>query len=165
MEIREHSLIMLRTNYGEPGVMMYNQELNIFIDDFHSTRKTSNHTPYDLYIISRESIKHGDWFYKVFDNTITKLNGNSKPCCTSYKIIATTDKSIKDLPRISDDFVRTYIKKYNDNEVIYVGLLYKQIGDQSYEIEEDKTDDYPIYDLDINENNTVNIYMMERKTH
>ena len=26
-------------------------------------------------------------------------------------------------------------------------------------------DDYPIYDLDINENNTVNIYMMERKTH
>ena len=33
MEIREHSLIMLRTNYGEPGVMMYNQELNIFIDD------------------------------------------------------------------------------------------------------------------------------------
>ena len=53
---------MLRTNYGEPGVMMYNQELNIFIDDFHSTRKTSNHTPYDLYIISRESIKHGDWY-------------------------------------------------------------------------------------------------------
>ncbi len=161
MEIREHSLIMLRTNYGEPGVMMYNQELNIFIDDFHSTRKTSNHTPYDLYITSRESIKHGDWFYRVFDNSIIKANENSDHnVYTSYKIIATTDESIKDLPRISDDFVRTYIKKYNDNEVLsYVGLLYKQIGDQSYEIEEGKTNDYPVYDLDVNEDNTVNTYL------
>jgi hypothetical protein len=37
--------------------------------------------------------------------------------------------------------------------------LYKQIGDQSYEIEEGKTDDYPVYDLDVNEDNTVNIYL------
>lgn len=165
MELKKHTLVIVKTPSGEPGVMMYNRSYGNFVDDFYNTRKTSNHTPYDIFILSYEPINDGDWFYDYYTHDVEIADENTdKTRYGRYKVVATTSKEVTGLPGISNEFVLKYIEQDNKGDIIEkVMLEYEHIGNQSYEIEEGKTDDYPIYDLKINEDNTVNIYLVEAK--
>lgn len=70
MNLIKQDLIMLRTKNGEPGVVMYNKVLNILVDDFHSTRMTSNHIPYDLHVVSKDPIQNNDPYYDMFTQVV-----------------------------------------------------------------------------------------------
>lgn len=161
MEVRERSLVMIRTKYGKPGVMLYDRKSTELIYDFHSTRITSQYVPYDLCITTKEIIENGDWYIRLFDDTIHKADENLdhiQYACN--KIIATTDVYIKNLPRIPNDFVEAFINAYNNDHIITkVAVEYEHIGDHSYEIEEGKTDDYPIYELKVRSDNTIDIFL------
>lgn len=160
MNLIEQDLIMLRTRNGEPGVVMYNKVLNILVDDFHSTRMTSNHIPYDLHVVSKDPIQNNDPYYDMFTQSVEFAHEDTdKSKFGRWKVIATTDPLLTGIPKIKKEVVNMYIQWYNSSDILNkVMLEYDHVGNQSYEIEEGKTDDYPIYDLKINEDSTVNIY-------
>jgi hypothetical protein len=79
---------------------------------------TSKH----LYITSDEEIKENDWVYDTWAhmNIIWQVRpgdiGNHLLKC--YKIIASTDSSLKQLPIIPQSFIDKYISEYNKRNVI-----------------------------------------------
>ena len=155
-ELRRHEIVLCRTRFGEPGVMMYNTFTGRFVDDFHSTRKTSIHIPYDIHVLGFD-IKEKDWFYDMWTLSIDQANQDTDSSAYGkMKIVASTDKSVSGLPGLSKEFVMNIIEMDNNgNFVGTVFLEYEHIGNQSYEIEEGKTDDYPIYDIKVDKNNNV----------
>lgn len=96
------------------------------------------HTYFNLYIISNDEIKEGDWKYNSKINCIVKHNRKNKdlpdelkkPSSWCKKIIATTDNSLntqvlnnntKEInlyPQPSQQFIEKYIESYNKDEVI-----------------------------------------------
>lgn len=86
----------------------------------------------NLYVISNEEIKEGDWCLggdRIFHNTV-QLDAY----INIYKIVASTDKSLKEtvsydtdgktpngyaaIPTIPESFVNAYIEAYNENKPI-----------------------------------------------
>lgn len=92
----------------------------------------------DLYILSDEEIKEGDWrtHLSIDDEgneqiIIIKHDKEGKMCSQAKKIIATTDESIKEhddsvsfpkmrpaLPQPSPPFIEKYVNEYNKGNVI-----------------------------------------------
>ena len=85
----------------------------------------------NLYIISDDEIKEGDWFINLLDNSIHQAT-NWIYVSTCKKIIATTDTSLIEniemigtgstylfkLPQPSQQFIEKYIESYNKGKVI-----------------------------------------------
>ena len=83
--------------------------------------------PQHLYITSDDEIKEGDWFINIRQGYI----GKPSKCIRKYKIIATTDTSLKiktyyeiednqeiNLPQPSQQFIDKYIEEYNKGNII-----------------------------------------------
>ena len=111
------------------------------------------HTYFNLYIISDDEIKEGDWYINLLqDNTIYQNNIKNYNVNKSYfkKIIATTDTSLKIprknshpnsvwkldgalLPQPSKQFIEKYIEEYNKGNVITEILVeYELISNEEY---------------------------------
>ena len=108
---------------------------------------------WNLYIISNDEIKEGDWYINLLqDNTIYQNNIKNYNVNKSYfkKIIATTDTSLKIprknshtnsvwkldgalLPQPSKQFIEKYIEEYNKGNVITDVLVeYELISNEEY---------------------------------
>jgi hypothetical protein len=151
--VKEHNLAIFR---AQIGAIMYNPFLDIFINNFNTPWYS-----YNIYILSDESLNSGDWFYD-FDSRSIKAAFDSidKIKYKGYKIIASTNNCVTELPGIPNEFVLEYIRLKNKGvEIKKVMVEYEHVGNQSYEIEEGKTDDYPVYCLNVNEDNLINIYI------
>lgn len=95
----------------------------------------------NLYILSDEKIKKGDWVYDEDDNSILQCEQPNLIGIGEYKIIATTNKSLKSLdwqntfddstdnylPEPSEGFIKAYIEAYNSgNPITEVDVEYLQ---------------------------------------
>lgn len=84
-----------------------------YLTDTEDMIKSNQHfgaVPYEMYAISNEDPKVGDWQFnnltgKVSKRTDSKLEVNASNC---FKIEYTTDQDI-DLPKIETDFVKEYV--------------------------------------------------------
>ncbi len=131
-----------------------------------------------LYIINNDVIKEGDWFIRLFDNTVTKANVNSDhKHYDCKKIIATTDKSLvvkyderftdvtinnnslnQLLPQISQQFIEQYITEYNQgNTIVDVLVEYEQNLKEIYDLSDQFSHHENHLKLKINQDNTINI--------
>lgn len=82
--------------------------------------------PQNLYILSDETIKEGDWYYSLYHETILQCSHKNQAISLNIlygnnvnkgKVIATTDKSLK-LPEPSEGFIKAFIKAYNSGNSI-----------------------------------------------
>lgn len=92
----------------------------------------------EIYIISDEKIKERDWAYNKQTNKVFKFKHNEGNFSDIgiFKIVATTDKSLKInkkestgigyidyLPKLPESFIQAYIKAYNDGKPITEVLI------------------------------------------
>lgn len=91
-------------------------------------RLCSSEKTHQLYIISDDEIKEGDWIMRNETNVIEKaLFDGASLSILWKKIIASTDPSL-DLPQPSQEFIEYYISEYNKGNIINdVQVEYKQI--------------------------------------
>ena len=122
----------------------------------------------NLYIISDDEIKEGDWCFDNRFNDVFQFNNaaglkiyKEKNSKFLFKIIATTDSSLG-LPQPSQQFIEKYIEEYNRGNIITDVLIeYELISNEEYfgnTVNPD--DDVPYFDerLKINYNdNTITI--------
>ena len=84
---------------------------------------------WNLYIISDDEIKEGDWFYNIHSKIVGRAEFNFGKDELAKKIIATTNsslwrpshKSASDvilLPQPSQQFIEKYIEEYNKGNII-----------------------------------------------
>jgi len=133
--ITTNKIIMLPTNNRKAKMftewkqskLIFNSESNISYNDCQY---------YELYILSNDEIKEGDWMYKDNKNYIIEIKQNTsgfiyKKGDFSWtgnmgKIIASTDNSLE-LPSIPESFIKAYIKAYNeDNPITEVQLEWEE---------------------------------------
>lgn len=126
-----------------------------------------------LYITSDEKIKEMDWYYLSFDNSInlaspTFMKGLKTNC---FKIIATTDKSLKfgedisgvirykSLPTPSSEWIQYYISEYNKGNVITKVMVEYMVANIKEYIDEQDAYGYDnfVHHLKVNSDNTINI--------
>lgn len=101
----------------------------------YNCSKSKKINPHDLYIVSDEEIKEGDWVLNISSNEFYQCNDISKSNQYKHnkKIIATTDTSLTiledigdnsgfgvevELPQPSQEFIEKYIKEYNKGNII-----------------------------------------------
>lgn len=142
-------VVMLPTEKAS-SLFSYNSDKHILFYE-HGRELTTVTTHFELYIISDDEIKEGDWcimldsFGNVFSN-VQQYLGKSKGHYINKgirKIIATTDKSLKlikrvsvsdniidypdELPQLPEQFIQAYIKAYNEGKpIIEVDLEIEQ---------------------------------------
>lgn len=123
--------------------------------------KESEDDLYNLYVLSNDEIKKGDWYHNSIDNSI-KQASDWIYVSTCKKIIATTNKSLHKipnsvpgfnfpdklgLPKPSQEFIELFIKNYNaDNPITKVMVEYIHLGGTGSG-----------YVLKLNPYNTINI--------
>jgi hypothetical protein len=137
--MKKHKIVLLPSRRSDDNLY---KEIRIFKDAFLKLNLYSSpifevnaSTPQHLYIISNDEIKVGDWFIHSTPemiwsepNKCEKVNGNyvegdivfgvqgEETGCK--KIIASTDKLITPKSFITDLFINTYIKAYNESKTI-----------------------------------------------
>lgn len=141
METKEHTIVMLPTDRSSMLYIGYNQLRHT--DEEHKISLGGDYEPQHLYILSDEEIKKGDWVFdernvvfqfKHFNSGILHSDNHSQFENRCKKIIATTDKSLKIVKRISvsdnvidypdyvpqlpESFIQAYIKAYNEGKPI-----------------------------------------------
>lgn len=125
----------------------------------------------ELYLITDDKIKKGDWVYNISFKSIRKAISNDK--ANIKKIIATTDKSLKfwtddengkhiwSLPQPSQAFIEKYCKvggidevlvEYNKIQKTYDELAIEGLSDNPFEINQNKIK------LKIDSHNTITIH-------
>jgi len=140
--------LYLGNRAGERGTKLYN-----FLAIKNETDKIipcvlEDVIPQHLYFLSDEEIKEGDWIMRAFDNIILRdnINSDNRKGEKFYKIIATTDTSlkisvenskktafdyiseVKYLPQPSTQFIQKYIEEYNRGSQIKKVLVeYEEI--------------------------------------
>lgn len=96
--------------------------------------------PQQLYLVSEEEIKEGDWIYDIRDKYLGKHSGNSMhphyEKANYRKVIATTDKSLG-LPLIPDSFIKLYVEK--NGEIDRVRLKCYQLKPTTLTMDEIRT--------------------------
>lgn len=101
----------------------------LVLGDSKICQNTINYQYQNLYVISNDTIKLGDWVYSV-RNIIGKFgefeNSYRNEC---KKIIATTDEKLN-LPKIPNDFIEKYCETGGINEITieYIDTEYICIG-------------------------------------
>lgn len=119
MSFKRVKVVMLPTNEKSKLVLSYRNELAI--NWTHDLAKFDDATYQNLYFISDEEIKEGDWYYNHKEYYKGCYRRTPETDDKSYldfkKIIATTDKSLN-LPQPSQSFIEKYIEEYNKGNVI-----------------------------------------------
>lgn len=174
------NVVILSTNEKSGTIWM--NTLGQLIHTHVSGEYKEKYTPYNLYIISDEEIKEGEWCFEMHNGPsnapkdtprFTDENGNiwwlrqmNMNCSANdpqaKKIIATTDTLITvyrfndpsdKLPQPSQQFIEKYIKEYNKSNII-----------TKVEVEEECIGYYPgyigdidVYGIKVNPDNTINI--------
>ena len=139
----------------------------------------------NLYIISDDEIKGGDWFYNIHSKIVGRAAFDFGKDDLAKKIIATTDSSLEInsnfdynqllpnknnfrfyLPQPSQQFIQKYIEEYNRGNIITDVLVeYELISNEEYFLNTiNPDDDVPYFDenLKINpKDNTLNICFIE----
>ena len=99
---------------------------------------------WNLYIISDDEIKEGDWFYNIHSKIVGRAEFNFGKDELAKKIIATTNSSLwrpshkyaSDvilLPQPSQQFIEKFIEEYNRGNVITDVLIeYELISNEEY---------------------------------
>ncbi len=132
-------VVMLPTEKAENCIAMYHNNKISYTTELltKAYRDSANIKVFQLYIISDDEIKEGDWVYdnyrKVLLQAIDKANTTffNMSLHRYKKIVATTDKSLTKidktgiafeteylLPQIPESFIQAYIKSYNESKVI-----------------------------------------------
>lgn len=127
---KNSTVVMLPTNKKVGKLSKGNKSGILEIHDFIFEKSGiyNNHDFYHLYILSDDKIEAGDWYIRLFDNTIMCANSQSDhKHYDCRKIIATTNKtlllpqnfpSFTYLPQPSDSFTQRYIESYNNGKSI-----------------------------------------------
>jgi hypothetical protein len=124
---KEHNVVMLATDKGSN--LHRNNLSTLYTTPNISTSVVSE--DFHLYILSDEDTKAGEYFYNFNDNKVWKTDTGMEYSDKHRKIIATTNSELKveypshnvvqalvSLPRPSNDFIKAYIKAYNENNPI-----------------------------------------------
>lgn len=139
---KECNVVMLSTSQKAP-IQLWGKWLFDCKDGEYSDREPEaiNH---HLYITSDDGIKEGDWYYSKIHNAIFQCTHSQQYFENEYKIIVTTDTSLKvyagydedishmgiynSLPYPPYSLVHEFITQYNKGNVITKVLVeYKQI--------------------------------------
>jgi hypothetical protein len=176
----ECNVVMLAADKAENCIISTYKTLSFQTQ--YLTQSYLNHTnkePYHLYILSDNEINEGDWIgYPNLKNwtPVQYLGGDLTG--SEEKIIATTDRSLKKsikgittpegvyvsthdriLPQPSQSFIDYFIKRYNNRNAIDKVLVewcerqYPDDGEIRHLLE--------IWDLKLNEDNTINTYIIK----
>lgn len=114
---------------------LLNDRLYLFNGKLEDKYPSGSYKNINLYIISDDEIKEGDWVLNKEINEIYQRkhynNGKSKLSEQEKKIVATTDKSLDvtdhrvspvpnfcDMPQLPESFTQAYIKAYNEGKPI-----------------------------------------------
>lgn len=92
----------------------------------------------ELYFLSNEKIKEGDWYYNTVRKEVmlceSKIEEESNKLFPQYakKVIATTNNSLN-LPFIPQSFIIKYIEEYNKgNKIQWVMVDYEEYTETTY---------------------------------
>ena len=142
--LKKAQVIMLPTNKNSSNIAKsINQDiLSLYNKNDDKYNQWINQ---NLYIISNDEIKEGDWYYNSRLKQIFQAIRNSgySKKTDDYKIIATTDTSLIEniemigtgstylfkLPQPSQQFIEKYIESYNKGEVITDVLVEYEFND------------------------------------
>lgn len=104
----------------------------------------------NLYILSDDEIKKGDFVYSILTHKIEVIQDiRTEVCFAHKKVIATTDTNLTKVAQIPQQFIKYYVSEYNKGNVITeVMVKYEEYADEEL---------YKIKELKINPDNTINI--------
>lgn len=145
---KKSRLIYSDAYHGTRNILVYLDKKSCRNDRKHHLRKR-----FHLYVLSNEKIKKGDYYIDDINEvrksiTSDKEYWESRP--NYKKIIATTDKSLN-LYQIPENFIRHYINKYNQGNIITEVLVeYNYLGGLGGQ--------YQIKKLKVNPDNTITIH-------
>jgi hypothetical protein len=166
-------VVMLPTNEKSKLVLSYCNELSI--NWTHDLAKFDDATYQQIYILSDEEIKEGDWCYGMDGIFQYKGKINLPDIELPKKIVTTTDKRLKigggtgkredgisiPLPQPSQSFIEHFVAEYNRGNVITkvmveYEMMYRDMTGEHKALMLVGTE-YP--KLKINSDNTINISM------
>ena len=90
----------------------------LVLSDSKLCKNTINYQYQNLYVISNDTIKLGDWVYNKNEYPkIEYIDGSALPNISDYKkIVATTDENLN-LPKIPNNFIEKYCEAGGINEI------------------------------------------------
>lgn len=157
---KQLQLVLLPTDKAEDALIIKEgfilpYKKNYFTQEY---LRSENLKSFHLYAISDEYPKIGDYVYNSALNVIEKFaefdNG-----LLQNKIVITTDKSLGfKLPTFTNDFINTYIERYNSKNPI------KEI-EVEYDCDHFQMPDKVIDILKVNTDNTVDVSLIENKLY
>lgn len=170
-------LVLIQSTKEHKGIYqnVKSNKLTLYQDYFSLDK---NWYPQHLYAISDEKPKIGDYVYNSVLNILEKFTENNNDFLR-HKVIITTNESLKtedeckirsgkmveyyptekQLPIFTNDFLDTYIKKYNDGKIIKeIEVEYKSMS-----IGFDGTDELNY--LKVNPDNTVDVSLVGDKLY
>lgn len=103
-------------------------ENKLYFSEFGAS--SNNWLNQNLHILSTDEISDGDWFIRLFDNTICKANSQSDhKQYNSKKIIASSDSrlNIDGVSKITPEYIEYYINEYNKGNIIKSVLIEYQL--------------------------------------
>lgn len=141
---KQCEIIMLATEKAQKNALCLTASSKLILldgKDWETVNNVAGFRPQHLYILSSEEIKEGEYYYDVRRNNIGKRESHSGSL-NNYnyykKIIATTDIlltnyiKVKDgfgsynkLPRLSDDFLKAFVKAQGKIDKVLVQYEYK----------------------------------------
>lgn len=130
--------------------------------------------PHHLYILSEEDIKENDWYcvgmktseygiVRCDSKRLENLLKNERDIFDKqeyFKVIATTDSSLLNLPKPTEGFIKKFVEKYNKKEPITdIFVEFEEIP--SYEDNLAKTFGYD-YELKLSSQNEITIHPVKQ---
>lgn len=168
----------VRDGYYKNVLSLNNTKYDKSLELFRTIDGIKVPNPQHLYAISDEKPKIGDYVYNSVLNILEKFTEVNNDFLR-YKVIITTNESLKiedeckirsgkmveyyptekQLPTFTNDFLDTYIKKYNDGKIIKeIEVEYKSMS-----IGFDGTDELNY--LKVNPDNTVDVSLVGDKLY
>lgn len=175
MITKKCKIVMLPSKKANIALIGVDNKTKLFQHSESTYELSETITPYDLYIISDDEIKEGDW---VTDGEKVYKAPNADGFIGFYKIIATTDKSLfkevssigytedrarkfygkEYLPQIPQSFIEHFVSEYNkDNQITEVMVEYEKFEPNPQTISKEFDFDDIKFELKTNPNNTINI--------
>jgi len=163
-------LVMLPTNEKAQIIQKENNLLEYYKC---SQRLYREYEGRNLYFLSDEEIKEGDWVFHKASNEVIQYPKGGFPNSHSKKIIATTDKSIQalkfqgtpleDFSKIikgikaqpSESFIEYYVSEYNKGNIITEVMVEYEARNDFKDINDALNGN--AYKIKVNSDNTINI--------
>ena len=171
--LKKCKIVMLPTNQKTKYLMVYSDVEKTKGKLILNGLKNDEYKEYqNIYIISDNKIKEGDYCYSYKMNKIVKSTCDvsreaNKNIGFWEKVIATTDKTLSqtnrtEIPQPSQQFIQKYIEEYNRGNIITDVLVeYELISNEEYFLNTINPDEnVPYFDEDLKINpkyNTISI--------